>query len=250
MPYPFGVDVAFSNSLDSSRVAALDFAIPRLGTLGYSGIATASYYNKHIIPDSAFLSNVANVQAANKPCGCYFFSYAWDVTSGRFEADKVCDALDANNVSLEMPVFFDWERTGPGTQGSYEMVTAAGITVTPSLVQALTLAFMERVNQRGRTCGWYGNLDSLYSFYTQSWTSARMAENFYFWLAEWGGSFSVPCDVWQYDGDVQWNGIDADLNYLIDERCVNGAIGHHFPAWLVAKLNQKKKNRKSFRKLW
>lgn len=247
MPYPFGVDTAFSNTLTPVRVSSIDFAIPRIGSLGYSYIGSPQYFNKTLSADSAFLINVANCQLQSRPVGCYIFSYAWNNASAIHEATEVCDWLDANNISLEMPVFFDWERTGAGTYGSYEMVTAAGITVTMPLVQGFTLAFMDEVNNRGRTAGWYGNLDSVYSFYGDQWTTDRMGENYYFWLAQWGSSFSRACDVWQYAGDQQWMGIDADYNYLIDERCVNGQIGHRFPKWLIAKLiNDRKRQVKSF----
>lgn len=245
MPYPFGIDTAFGNLITATMAQQLDFAIPRIGTLGYGGVGTSAYFTKTLTVDSAFLLNVSNCQNAGRPAGCYFFSYAWNTASAIYEANKVCDALDSYGVSLEMPVWFDWEYD------SDNRTTAAGVPVSNAGLQALTVAFMEQVNARGRTAGWYANMDYVYNKYGSSWTTARMAENYYFWVAAWGGSPDPPrtCDVWQYAGDVIWQGIDADLNYLIDERCVNGQIGHHFRAWLIKLvMNKRKRNVKPFYK--
>ena len=239
MPYLFGVDTAFSNTLTASRVQQLDFAIPRIGTLGYGGVGTSSYLNKSLSVDSAFSTNIANLHNASKYAGCYFFSYAWNTTSAIYEANKVCDWLDANNVSLELPVFFDWEYD------SDNRTTAAGVPVSNATLQALTVAFMARVSARGRTSGWYSNMDYVNNKYGSAWTTARMAENYYFWVASWSGASNPPrsCDIWQYAGDVNWQGIDADLNYIIDTRCINGQppTPGQLPTWLLTILATRRK---------
>ena len=251
MPYPYGIDIAFQVSLNTSHVANLDFLINRIGSLGFAYINNPQFFNQTLTADTGFVGNVQIMQSAGKPVGCYIFSYAWNTASAAYEATQVCDLLDSLGITLEMPVFFDWERTGT-PYGSYEKVTAAGITVTPTLVQDMTLAFMQTVNSRGRTSGWYANIDAINSFYTALWTSDRMAEYYYFWLAEWGLSMSYPCDVWQYEGDVQWMSIDVDKDYIIDERCVNGRIPGRIDKWLIARvvLQRKNKNKKSFIHRW
>ena len=245
MPFPFGIDTAFGNLITAGMAQQLDFAIPRIGTLGYGGVGTSYYFSKTLTVDSMFPLNVQNCQNAGKPTGCYFFSYAWNDASAIYEAEKCCDALDALGMSLEMPVWFDWEYD------SDNRTSAAGVPVSNSTLQSLTVAFMAKVNERGRTSGWYANMDYVYNKYGSAWTTARMAENYYFWVAAWGGGADPPrsCDVWQYAGDVQWQGIDADLNWLVDERCVNGNIGRRFPRWLLAKMtHNRSRNVKPFRK--
>lgn len=239
MPYPFGIDTAFSNLITAAMAQQLDFSIPRIGTLGYGYVGTSSYYNKTLNPDSAFAANVANCQNAQKPVGCYFFSYAWNVQSAEHEATQVCDVLDALNISLEMPVFFDWEYD------SDDKTTAAGVPVSNTTLQTITIAFMDKVNQRGRTAGWYANMDYVNNKYGSAWTTQQMVNNYYFWVAAWGGGADPPrsCDVWQYAGDVIWSGIDADLNYLINERCVNGQIGKHFRVWMLHQVMKKRKRK-------
>jgi len=239
MPYPFGIDTAFANTLTPARVAQLDFAIPRLGTMGYGSVGTSAYYNKSLSVDSAFTTNYNNLRNGGKIVGIYFFSYAWNTTSAVFEANKVCDYLDANNIALELPVWFDWEYD------SDLRTTNAGVPVSNAGLQALTIAFMDAVAARGRTSGWYANLDYYYNKYGSAWTVARMAEDYYFWLAAWNSNTDSPvaCDIWQYAGDVTWQGIDADLNKLIDPRCVNGDIPTPVGRLILAALIRKRKHR-------
>lgn len=238
MPYLFGVDTAFNNTLTATRVAQLDFAIPRIGTLGYGSVGTSAYFNKTLTADGAFLTNIVNLHSGGKYAGCYFFSYAWNDASAIHEANKVCDWLDANSVSLEIPIFFDWEYD------SDNRTTAAGVQVSNATLQSLTIAFMNRVNARGRRAGWYANIDYTNNKYGSTWTTSRMAQNYYFWCASWSSSQTPPrtCDIWQYAGDVNWQGIDADLNYLIDTRVINGAppTPSSLPMWLQAVLYTRK----------
>lgn len=239
MAYLFGVDTAFANTLTAARVSQLDFAIPRIGTMGYGQVGTSGYYNKSLSVDSAFATNIANLHSGSKYAGCYVFSYAWNDASAIFEANKVCDWLDNNSVALELPVFFDWEYD------SDNRTSAAGVPVSNSALQSLTLAFMDRVNARGRRAGWYANMDYVNNKYGSTWTTARMAQNYYFWVASWSSAVNPPrsCDIWQYAGDVNWQGIDADLNYIIDTRCIDGEppIPGELPAWLLAILFTRRK---------
>lgn len=239
MSYLFGVDTAFQNTLTPARVSQLDFAIPRIGTLGYGSVGTSAYYNKSLSVDSAFSTNLTNLTSGGKYKGCYVFSYAWNTQSAIVEANRVCDWLDAHGVSLELPIFFDWEYD------SDNRTSAAGVPVSNATLRTITLSFMDRVNARGRRAGWYANLDYVNNKYGASWTTARMSENYYFWLAAWSGASNPPrsCDIWQYAGDVSWQGIDADLNYIIDTRVINGEppTPSELPTWLLVLLASRRK---------
>ena len=240
----FGIDTAFGNVITTAMATQLSFAIPRIGTFGYGLTGTTAYYSKQLSVDSAFLGNCRTVLSAGKYCGCYIFSYAWDETAARAEANRVCDYLDNNNVTLNFPVFFDWERTGAGTQGSYEMVTAAGVSVTPALVRNMTNAFMSTVAARGRRSGWYQSAGDLNEWWSTS-TIAAARERFYLWVAQWASSTSYAdsADLWQYAGDVTWNGIDADLNRVLNDRIFSGPapVSRSLPLWLLFKIAQNNK---------
>ena len=94
-------------------------------------------------------------------------------------------------------------------------------------------------------------MDYVYNKYGSNWTTARMTQNYYFWVASWSSSTNPPriCDIWQYAGDVSWNGIDADLNRLIDSRVIDGnppvpPTPGELPTWLLALLASKKEKPK------
>ena len=241
-----GIDTAFSNVINPSTVSLIEFGIPRIGTFGYGQTGTTAYYNKALNVDAGFLSSVNNLLSAGKYAGCYIFSYAWDTTAAVAEADRVCDYLDANNVNLNLPVFFDWERAG--TYGSYEMVTAAGITVTAQLVRNMTLAFMQRVVSRGRRAGWYQGSADLASWFTTDIVQQYRNNGFYLWYAKWQSNFdNYPCDCWQYAGDTSFNGVACDLNKSITSRFFGGGVTPgpgpepgetSIPLWLLFKISQ------------
>ena len=239
----FGIDTAFEWKIDptSARKSELSYALPRLGTIGYGGITTDRWYNKPLNADSGFLPTIQNMQAAGKPVGCYIFSYAWDTNSALHEADKACNLLDSLGVSLELPVFFDWE------EDSFNRAVAAGVRVTPNLVKQMTSTFMNYVRTRGRRAGWYSNKDFCERFYDGATRELwRFKENNIFWYAEWGISQpQLDCDVWQFDGtyqnhDVFWNGIRCDKNYVRNERFFDGKPipppHTKIPVWLLAHL--------------
>ena len=241
-----GIDTAFSNVINSSTVSLIEFGIPRIGTFGYGQTGTTAYYNKALNVDAGFLSSVNNLLSAGKYAGCYIFSYAWNTTAAVAEADRVCDYLDANNVNLNLPVFFDWERAG--TYGSYEMVTAAGITVTAQLVRNMTLAFMQRVVSRGRRAGWYQGSADLAAWFTTDIVQQYRNNGFYLWYAKWQSNFdNYPCDCWQYAGDTSFNGVACDLNKSITSRFFGGGVTPgpgpepgetSIPLWLLFKISQ------------
>ena len=241
-----GIDTAFSNVINPSTVSLIEFGIPRIGTFGYGQTGTTAYYNKALNVDAGFLSSVNNLLSAGKYAGCYIFSYAWDTTAAVAEADRVCDYLDANNVNLNLPVFFDWERAG--TYGSYEMVTAAGITVTAQLVRNMTLAFMQRVVSRGRRAGWYQGSADLAAWFTTDIVQQYRNNGYYLWYAKWQSNFdNYPCDCWQYAGDTSFNGVACDLNKSITSRFFGGGVTPgpgpepgetSIPLWLLFKISQ------------
>ena len=241
-----GIDTAFSNVINPSTVSLIEFGIPRIGTFGYGQTGTTAYYNKALNVDAGFLSSVNNLLSAGKYAGCYIFSYAWDTTAAVAEADRVCDYLDANNVNLNLPVFFDWERAG--TYGSYEMVTAAGITVTAQLVRNMTLAFMQRVVSRGRRAGWYQGSADLAAWFTTDIVQQYRNNGYYLWYAKWQSNFdNYPCDCWQYAGDTSFNGVACDMNKSITSRFFGGGVTPgpgpepgetSIPLWLLFKISQ------------
>ena len=245
MAYKYGIDsyqLAAAQVITAQELAEIDFHICRIGTRGYGGMGTAAWYTRSFSVDDYCRANIQATQAAGKYMGVYVFSYAWDATSAEREADDVCDLLDSWGVSLELPIFLDWEKTGTPI-GSYEMFqTQIGHTITTSELENIFIAFHARCRQRNRSAGMYFSATFYGNLLPAAWVEAQRANGNYFWLASWvlyPSTPPQPCDVWQYAGDKYYIGnvttnYKVDQNYLINENMVN-ARGK-IPIWLLLKM--------------
>lgn len=249
MPYLYGIDsyqLAAGQVITAAQLAEIDFHICRIGTRGYGSMGSSSWYQRSFSVDAYCRQNIQATQAAGKPMGVYVFSYAWDATSAIREADDVCDVLDSWGVSLELPIFLDWESTGtpPGT-GSYEKFQQLiGHTVTTAELQTIFTSFHQRCTQRGRRSGMYFNGWFVNYLLPSSWINSQRSAGNYFWLAQWQNTANPPydCDIWQYAGEQQSIGnlsvnFYVDWNYIINNDVIGG--GSRIPIWLMLKMNQR-----------
>ena len=245
MPYKYGIDsahLAWYETITPQWLAEIDFHICRIGTKGYVDMGNIAWYSKPFDVDDYCLSNIQATQAAGKPMGVFLFSYAWNALSAIQEANDVCDVLDQWGISLELPIFLDWESTGT-VLGSYEQFqTNIGHTITTAELETIFEAFHNRCTQRGRASGMYFN-GWFYNYLLPStWVEAQRAAGNYFWLASWVNNPTTPpnpCDIWQYAGDKMYIGnipttFYVDQNYLINENIVKKGI----PIWLKLKIAQ------------
>lgn len=250
MPYLYGIDsaqLAWDQTITAAELAQIDFHICRIGSNGYTSMGSSAWYNKTFTPDAYCLSNIQATQAAGKPMGVYFFSYAWNAASATHEANLVCDTLDAWGVNLEIPIFLDWESTGtpPGT-GSYEQyVNTFGSPIPTATLETIFETFYQRCQQRGRRAGMYFNGWFYNYLLPSSWINAQRALGNYWWMAYWTGGSTPPydCDVWQYDGDKKYIGnivttYNVDQNYMINPDVISGGGHSNIPIWLKLKMTQ------------
>lgn len=251
MPYLYGIDsyeLASQRVITSSQLAQIDFHICRIGTHGWGGMGTSSWYNRGFSIDAYCRQNIEATQAAGKPMGVYVFSYAWDTTSVEQEAIEVCDVLDTWGITLEMPIFLDWESTGrpPGT-GSYEKYQdLIGSTITTATLESIFVAFYQKCAQRGRRAGMYFNGWFVDYLLPSSWINSQRALGNYFWLAQWQNTPTPPhdCDVWQYSGDGHYIGSEyvswyVDQDYVINPDVIITPPSSHIPIWLMYKMTQR-----------
>lgn len=249
MPYLYGIDsyqLAAAQVITSAQLAEIDFHICRIGTRGYGDMGSTAWYSRSFSIDAYCRANIQATQAAGKPMGVYVFSYAWDATSAAREAKDVCDVLDSWGISLELPIFLDWESTGtpPGT-GSYEKYQQyIGSTISTATLQSIFVSFHQTVVSRGRRAGMYFNGWFVDYLLPSSWINSQRAGGNYFWLAQWVNTPDPPhdCDVWQYAGDKLAIGnlptsFYVDWNYIINPNVINGGGGGSgaIPIWLKIK---------------
>lgn len=126
-----------------------------------------------------------------EPIGLYVRSYAKDETEAVGEAIYICNAAESKGLK-NISIFFDWEYFS----ATY-IKNKFGITATPALVQALTVAFCETVIKRGFKTGVYFNKDYLDRFYTKSFFEKHT--DYLKWYTRPGlASPDFECDLWQY----------------------------------------------------
>lgn len=250
--YKWGIDsYSLSNYMDITQamIDDTDFVIFRLGTKGYGGQQTQAWLDRPLYLDAKTQSNMQDVQAAGKPVGLYIFTYAWNNISAASEADAVCDILDAWDAHTEIPVFWDFEGTADEPMSSYGRLIALGITPTTSLVTGMCSAFSDRCQQRGRRSGLYTSQALAADLFTASWINSYRQTGFFFWLASWFNSGSVPpppmdCDIWQYwagQGNLgeNWHGTVVDYNWIINDAVIGGDTPiptTGIPIWLTLKM--------------
>ena len=192
-----GVDVSsHQQEIDWAAVKAdgVDFAILRIGFRGNT--------EGGLNVDSSFARNYVDARKAGLQVGVYFYSQAISVAEAEEEAAFVLNMLDG--VSLELPVFFDWEEVAKGRTGGK----------ATSAVSDFAAAFCAAVEDGGYKAGVYFNQRYGYSIMRLERLTA-----YSFWIAEYSSyqSFGYQTAFWQFTGSGHVEGIetvvDLDLMY-------------------------------------
>ena len=242
----FGIDsLSLSQymAVTPTMISAIDFAILKWGTssAGPNQVNTPAYFNQTMATGAYVVSNTQAIQAAGKPVGDYFFSYAWNAASAEYEAQITCEHLLSLSVQPDWPVFLDWESTGywDYRMGAYEALINAGITPTSAIVQEVCDAWLTKVQSYGFRAGLYTSGSLASSLFTNAYLQDRRTNrNLFYWEATWGASNMLACDVWQYAGDQAWNGTVVDYDRVLDDRIWQGG-GSNIPLWLKLYLGNR-----------
>lgn len=153
-------------------------------------ILRVGYGRNHI--DKQFARNASECNRLGIPIGAYWFSYAYNLDLVRNEAKYILDAIKPYKV--ELPVAYDFE---------YDSVTNAmknGMTVTPTLANALVREFCGAVEAAGYYTMVYANPDFLNRYFTD-------VSAYDLWLASWPKVVDVSkpprsCGIWQWGGSA------------------------------------------------
>ena len=192
-----GIDVsAHQGKIDWEKVKddGVEFAILRLGYRGYS--------EGGLTIDETFAANYVGARKAGLRVGVYFFSQATSETEAKEEAAFVLQKLDG--VTLDLPVFFDWEEAAKGRTGGK----------ASSAVGSWAARFCEAVTAGGYRAGVYFNQRYGYSI-----MQLQNLTEYSFWIAEYDDSqsFGYQTSFWQFTGSGHVDGIDVivdmDLMY-------------------------------------
>lgn len=163
--------------------------------------------------DEKFKTFISDIQRLNIKNSHYMANYCKNVEEAIAEADCMCDLIESVNDKVEMPLFFDWEYFSADYIKKY-----FGITITPSLLQSMALAFCRRIQERGYKAGIYLNKDYWDRFYGDAFFKNH--PEIYVWYARPGYSKpDKPCYLWQYSSDngrdFGYTGGNIDKNILM-----------------------------------
>lgn len=189
-----GVDVSeYQNGVDwiAVRESGIEFVILRCGWRGYSGGS--------LNEDVRFRENIEGAQAVGLQVGAYFFSQATSIVEAAEEAVFAADIL--RGYSLDLPVFFDWERIG--TEAARTDGTDAH-TVTEA-----ALEFCRLLASEGHAVGVYSYIPDVYSMYELDSLAGVTL-----WMGDPGTwpEFRYAHDYWQYSFSGTVPGIEGEVD--------------------------------------
>lgn len=217
--------------LTQAMVDQIEYMIQKSGVSsgGPADVGTAAYFNQTFRTYTYFEQNVQLMQQNNKPIGAYFFSFAWDYASGKYEAELTCDNLNLLTYKPDWPVFLDWEQV------SRNAVVAAGFPITSARLSDIVHGWADGCRSKGYIPGFYTGAAIARDDFGNSLIQSLRAEGIYFWEAHYTTApqpWVTPYDIWQYDDNDTWiDGAVVDWNRIGDDRMWD-ITGKGIPVWL------------------
>ena len=199
MSYKKIIDVSYHNgSINWSKVKAA----------GIKGVIIRAGYGAGNV-DKLFKSNIKGALAAGLPVGIYWFSYAYNTTMAKKEADYCYKLIKDYKITL--PVIFDWEYD------SDRYARKHGVKVGKTLFTAMNKGFGSIMKAKGYKVGFYYNKD----YMNRGLFDFDDFKGYYRWLARYTSVTQTNCDIWQYSETGRVSGINSskvDMNYVINEK--------------------------------
>lgn len=156
-------------------------------------IIRAGYGRETSQKDTQFETHYKNAKAAGLKIGAYWYSYADSVADAKKEA-AACLAC-VKSKTFDLPIYYDMEENSQ---------TKLGKTTLTSMAKA----FCEAIKAGGYRAGIYSNLNWLNNYLDY----ATLKKSYSIWLAQWSGSNSLACDIWQNSSKGKINGISGNVD--------------------------------------
>jgi uncharacterized protein YjdB len=189
-----GIDVSqFQGDINWTKVknAGISFVIIRVGYSGYGSGA--------ICEDSKAIENLKEAKAAGLKVGAYYFSQAIKTSEAVNEAKKSIEVLKESGVSLDLPMFIDYEYISD-SDGAGRLQAAKNNGLSKSTMTSIVKAFCAKVSASGYKAGVYANKSMLEDDLNYS----DIQSSYTVWLAHWTTSatdYAGDFSFWQYSGD-------------------------------------------------
>lgn len=201
-----GIDVSkYQGNINWKLVAedGVKFAFMRMGVRGYG--------TGDIVEDTTWRNNITGALANGIDVGVYFYSQAVTKEEAIAEADFVLERIKDYDVTY--PVVFDFEEVPKEESPRTGEMTAAERT-------DVTIAFCERVREKGYTPMVYGNI----KWFVEMVDLTRLTA-YDKWFAQYFKTPFFPYDfqIWQYTGKGNVNGVPGDCDINIGFKDYNPA---------------------------
>jgi len=177
---------------NKAKKDGIEFAFIRVGYRGYS--------EGQMYLDGQFYNNMRGANNAKVPVGVYFFSGAINEKEAKAEADYVISRI--RNFKVDLPIAFDMEDISASKNRMKKL--------TPEERTAITIAFCERVKEKGYEPMVYGN---------GKWLMERLnyseVANYGIWYANWDYYYwPYRLGAYQYTSEGRVDGISGrvDMN--------------------------------------
>ena len=136
--------------------------------------------------------------------GIYHFSHATNVDEVKKEAVLVTSNASKIKLPKNSIIFFDFEYESLDILKSKN--PKASVESLKTIIDEMTNKFCSMVISAGYKAGIYFNPD----FY-QNWFNKKTIDKYSKWLADWRGSRSMSCDIWQF-GTITVPGINGTVD--------------------------------------
>lgn len=151
--------------------------------------------------DPNFSTNINGAIKAGLPVGVYW----WTTSKSNYEAEAeaaYCAKL-IKGYKISFPVWLDIEYYNSSREGRADHLTKEKRT-------QYAIAFLEKVKSYGYDVGVYCNKD----FWNDSLQKEKL-QHYARWIAHYGKSNSVDCDMWQYTSSAKGN------KYGVSSSCID-----------------------------
>ena len=186
----------------SSHQETLDFVKMRKAGVkaviiraGYRGAKTGK-----IGTDPKFAENIRKAEKAELPIGLYWYTTSLSSKEAEAEANALVNL--AQNHKLSFPLWLDMEFYNTKREGRADHLSAKDRTT-------YALAFIEQCRKLGHECGVYCNPD----FWRGALEPSRL-DKLSRWIAHYGKSSEVDCDIWQYTSTASGARYGAGSKYI------------------------------------
>ena len=161
-------------------------------------IIRAGFGNSASQVDNRFEQNYKNAKAAGLKIGIYWYSYSDGVADSEREAKACLSVLGGKK--LELPIYYDMEEASIAQLGK-------------STCTAMAERFCDTVKKAGFKPGVYANPNWFINYLNYD----ALKKKYSIWLAQWAGSHSLACDIWQYGDDGKISGVSGSVDVDVIE---------------------------------